>query len=77
MRILSVSDVVDPLLYPRLDKDQFGRINLIIGCGDLPPEYLSYLAHAFDVPLFYVKGNHDIRYRPAGTSMSASCASAR
>jgi Icc-related predicted phosphoesterase len=63
MRILSVSDVVDPMLYPRVDKGRFGRIDLVLGCGDLPPEYLSYLAHAFDAPLFYVKGNHDIRYQ--------------
>ena len=63
MRILSVADVVDPMLYPRFDKDRFGRIDLVLGCGDLPPEYLSYLTHAFNAPLFYVKGNHDIRYQ--------------
>jgi Icc-related predicted phosphoesterase len=62
LRILSVSDVVDPLLFPRIDKDAWGRIDLLLGCGDLPPEYLTYLTHFFDVPLFYIKGNHDIRY---------------
>ncbi len=62
MRILSVSDVIVPSLYPRIVKHRFGRIDLLLGCGDLPPEYLSYLAHIFDVPLFYVKGNHDIRH---------------
>ncbi len=62
MRILSVSDVVDPRLYPRAEKDRWGPIDLVLGCGDLPPEYLSYLTNRFDVPLFYVKGNHDIRF---------------
>ncbi len=62
MRILSVADVVVPAIYPRIDKRHFGRIDLLLGCGDLPPEYLTHLAHVFDVPLFYVKGNHDIRY---------------
>jgi uncharacterized protein len=35
----------------------------LISCGDLPPEYLRFLLKAFDVPLFYVRGNHDIRYQ--------------
>ena len=63
VRILSVSDVIDPVLYPRVDNDRCGPIDLVLGCGDLPPEYLTHLAHAFDVPLFYVKGNHDIRFK--------------
>ncbi len=63
MRILSVSDVIDAWLYPQVERDLFGRIDLVLGCGDLPPEYLTHLAHAFDVPLFYVKGNHDIRFK--------------
>ena len=70
MRILAVSDVVVPSLYPRIEKDRFGRIDLLLGCGDLPPEYLTHLARVFDVPLFYVKGNHDIRY---GVSPPRGC----
>ena len=70
MRILAVSDVVVPSLYPRIEKECFGRIDLLLGCGDLPPEYLTHLSRAFDVPLFYVKGNHDIRY---GVSPPRGC----
>lgn len=62
MRILTVSDVVDASLYPNLDRDRFSAVDLILACGDLPPEYLSYLVNVFKVPLFYIRGNHDIRY---------------
>ncbi len=62
MRVLCVSDEVVSEL-PRLAAS--GRIptpDLMISCGDLPPEYLRLLSGIFHVPLFYVRGNHDIRY---------------
>ena len=62
MRILTISDVVEVSLYPNLDRDRFSAIDLILACGDLPPEYLSYLVDALKVPLFFVRANHDIRY---------------
>ncbi len=69
MRILTVSDRVVPELYKKFDKKAFPSIDLILACGDLPPEYLAFLYHAFNVPLYYVLGNHDIRrdaYPPGG-----------
>ena len=69
MKILSVSDAVEPLLYDHFDPSRFDRFDLILACGDLPPEYLSFLVTRFNVPLYYVKGNHDIRsngYYPGG-----------
>lgn len=68
MRILSVSDYVEPLLYDHFDPERFKGVDLIISCGDLPREYLAFLANSFGVPLFYVHGNHDIRHqsRPLG-----------
>jgi Icc-related predicted phosphoesterase len=69
MKILTVSDQVEPELYDSFKEDRFPGINLIISCGDLPPEYLSFLVSCFNVPLYYVRGNHDIRhdgYRPDG-----------
>jgi Icc-related predicted phosphoesterase len=69
MKILTVSDQVEPALYDNFKIDQFPGISLIISCGDLPPEYLSFLVSSFNVPLYYVRGNHDIRhdgYRPDG-----------
>jgi Icc-related predicted phosphoesterase/DNA-binding Lrp family transcriptional regulator len=62
IKILSVSDVVEQMLERRVDTDVFKDIDLIVSCGDLPPEYLSRLVHFFNAPLYYVRGNHDIRY---------------
>jgi len=62
VRILTISDHVEPILSDPLDVSQFPGIDLILSCGDLPPEYLTSLAVRFQVPLYFVKGNHDIRY---------------
>ena len=62
MKILVVSDTIEKTFYPKVDPDKRPTPDLIISCGDLPPEYLSFLAAAFQVPLCYVRGNHDIRY---------------
>lgn len=62
MKILTVSDRVEPVLSTGLDPSRFAGIDLVLSCGDLPPEYLSVLADALHAPCFYVKGNHDIRY---------------
>jgi Icc-related predicted phosphoesterase len=59
MRILAVSDRVLDSLYSSDVKRKFQAVDLIIGCGDLPFYYLEFLVCALDVPLVYVKGNHD------------------
>jgi Icc-related predicted phosphoesterase len=65
MKILSVSDMVVPELSNRFDARPFEGVELVISCGDLPPEYLAFIRERLDVPLFYVRGNHDLRYRSA------------
>jgi uncharacterized protein len=62
MRILSVSDYVEPILYDPGSYKCLTGIDLILSCGDLPPEYLTYLVTVFNVPLFYIRGNHDAMY---------------
>lgn len=69
MKILTVSDYVETSLYEHFKGRRFPGVNLILSCGDLPPEYLSFLVTAFSVPLYYVRGNHDLQYnehKPAG-----------
>ncbi len=57
VRVLAVSDVVGESL--RADIGPARGADLILGCGDLPFEYLAYLMNALDVPLVFVPGNHD------------------
>ena len=65
MKILTISDIVVPELSERLDVRRFSDVDLVLSCGDLPPEYLATIRERLDVPLFYVRGNHDIRYKSA------------
>jgi Icc-related predicted phosphoesterase len=59
VRILALSDVVDERAYASVSS-RVGRVDLILGCGDLPYDYLDYVATELGVPLFAVHGNHDI-----------------
>lgn len=59
MRILAVSDEIAEQLYTPTVGSRLGKIDLILGCGDLPYYYLEYLLTALSAPLYYVHGNHD------------------
>lgn len=63
MKILTISDIVAPELSDRFDRQAFADVDLVLSCGDLPPEYLASIREQLDVPLYYVRGNHDIRYK--------------
>ncbi len=59
MRLMAVSDQVVEHLYHGAVANHWPKVNLLLGCGDLPYYYLDFLSSAFDVPLLYVRGNHD------------------
>lgn len=59
IRFLVASDEPEPTLRNAANRDAMGRLDGIIGCGDLEPEWLMFLADAFNTPLVYVRGNHD------------------
>lgn len=46
----------------------YSDIELIISCGDLPSVYLEFMTSILNVPMFYVRGNHDEGYteKPPG-----------
>jgi len=55
VRILAVSDFAAPAPQAGVD--------LILSCGDLPPERLAELRRTLDAPVYFVRGNHDLRLR--------------
>ncbi len=62
MKILAVADAESPALWEHFDKSRLTGIDLIISCGDLAPEYLSFLATFTHAPVLFVHGNHDENY---------------
>jgi uncharacterized protein len=59
VRLLAISDERSPSLDFEKNRNDLGRIDAILGAGDLEPDYLAFLADAFGAPLLYVRGNHD------------------
>ncbi len=47
---------------------RYHDVDLLLSCGDMPAAYLEYITSVLNVPLFYVRGNHDTGYtdRPPG-----------
>lgn len=62
MRVLLVSDVESKYIWDYFDHQRFADIDLVISCGDLKSEYLSFLATMIKAPVFYIHGNHDAQY---------------
>lgn len=62
MKILAISDEESKYLWDYFDKEKFKDIDLIISCGDLAAEYLSFLTTMTSIPVLYVHGNHDEKY---------------
>lgn len=62
MRILFLSDEEFKGYWDYYRKETFETIDLIVSCGDLKSEYLSFLATMTSLPVLYVRGNHDDRY---------------
>jgi hypothetical protein len=59
IRLIAVSDEHEPAFEYERNREELGAIDGIVGCGDLDPRWLAFLADAFCAPLVYVLGNHD------------------
>ena len=62
MKILVLADRKSKYLYDFYEPDKLKDVDLIISCGDLPASYLSFFVTLCNVPLLYVRGNHDDKY---------------
>ena len=61
MKILCVSDYVDPLIYNQNVKEAYSDIDLILCAGDLPMDYIDFIVSVFNKPTYFVFGNHDLK----------------
>jgi Icc-related predicted phosphoesterase len=74
VKALAVSDVELPQMR---DIDYLHRtfcdVEVLISCGDLPAGYLDLIGSVLNLPLFFVRGNHDesccLRPEPGGTNL--------
>ena len=62
MKILFLADEEAKVYWDFFKKEDFEGVDLIVSCGDLKAEYLSFLATMGPVPVLYVHGNHDAKY---------------
>jgi predicted phosphodiesterase len=62
VRILAVADAETRALE-HFDAARWGKVDLLVSCGDLKTGYLDYLATTLNVPCVYVRGNHDGAHR--------------
>lgn len=61
MKILCVSDYVDPLIYNQNVKEIFPDIDAIICAGDLPMDYIDFIVSVFNKPTYFIFGNHNLK----------------
>ena len=62
MKLLLVSDEESAFLWDYFQPGTLDGIDLILSCGDLKADYLSFLVTMGRAPLLYVHGNHDLSY---------------
>ncbi len=61
MKILCVSDYVDPLIYNQEVKKIFPDIDMILCAGDLPMDYVDFIVTMFNKPTYFIFGNHNLK----------------
>lgn len=62
MKILAISDEECDALWEYYTPGRLSDYDLIISCGDLKSDYLSFLVTMAKCPVLYVHGNHDGGY---------------
>ena len=65
MKILLISDTEEKAFWDnwtRATAESLADVDLVLSAGDLNPLYLEFLVTMLNVPLVYVRGNHDGYY---------------
>ena len=62
MKILLISDTEEKSFWDNWNESavrKLADVDLVLSAGDLHPKYLEFLVTMLNVPLVYVRGNHD------------------
>ncbi len=62
IRILCISDHIDPLIYSAGIKKRYHDIDLVISAGDLELRYYGFIVSSLNKPLLFVFGNHNLSH---------------
>ena len=60
MKILCISDHIDPIIYSVRIKSRYKDIDLVLSAGDLHPNYYDYIMSNLNKPLYFIYGNHKL-----------------
>ena len=60
MKILCISDQIDPLIYSQSIKERYRDVDFIISAGDVPMEYLDCIMSCLNRNVYFVVGNHNL-----------------
>jgi uncharacterized protein len=63
MKLLCLADHVDPLIYSHSLKGRYGKVDLVMSCGDLTLGYYDFVVSTLNKPLYFVFGNHHTENR--------------
>ena len=61
LKILCISDHIDPLIYSDQAKERFNAIDLVLSAGDLDLSYYGFIVSMLNKPLLFVFGNHNLK----------------
>ena len=61
MKILCLSDYVDPLIYNQNLRQNFGDVDLVLCAGDLPLDYIDFVVSILNKPTYFIFGNHNLK----------------
>ena len=60
MKILCVSDQLDPLVYSASANERYKNIDLVLCAGDLPSDYIDFIVSTLNKPTYFIFGNHNL-----------------
>jgi len=65
MKILCISDEIDPFIHTCTIKDRLKDVDIVLSAGDLPLTYYDFINSCLNKPLIFIFGNHNLSKKKA------------